>query len=67
MCIRDSIKAGYNQDVDYLRDVMTNGKSMVAAIEASERDKTGIKSLKVGYNKVFGYYIEVSRANYRCV
>ncbi|MCQ4769371.1 DNA mismatch repair protein MutS [Intestinimonas massiliensis] len=61
------IKAGYNQDVDYLRDVMTNGKSMVAAIEASERDKTGIKSLKVGYNKVFGYYIEVSRANYDLV
>uniref|UniRef100_UPI003FED9370 DNA mismatch repair protein MutS n=2 Tax=Eubacteriales TaxID=186802 RepID=UPI003FED9370 len=61
------IKAGYDQDVDYLRDVMTNGKSMVAAIEASERDKTGIKSLKVGYNKVFGYYIEVSRANYDLV
>ena len=61
------IKAGYDQDVDYLRDVMTNGKSMVAAIEASEREKTGIKSLKVGYNKVFGYYIEVSRANYDLV
>ena len=58
------IKAGYNSDVDYLRDIMTNGKSMVASIEQSEREKTGIKNLKVGYNKVFGYYIEVSKANY---
>ena len=61
------IKAGYHKDVDYLRDVMTNGKSMVAAIEQSEREKTGIKSLKVGYNKVFGYYIEVSKSNYDLV
>ncbi|WP_195969515.1 DNA mismatch repair protein MutS [Intestinimonas butyriciproducens] len=61
------IKAGYNSDVDYLRDIMTNGKSMVASIEQSEREKTGIKNLKVGYNKVFGYYIEVSKANYDLV
>ena len=61
------IRPGYDKDVDYLRDIMANGKSMVAAIEASEREKTGIKSLKVGYNKVFGYYIEVSKANYDLV
>ncbi|NCB62702.1 MAG: DNA mismatch repair protein MutS [Clostridia bacterium] len=61
------IKAGYHSDVDYLRDIMTNGKSMVAGIETQEREKTGIKNLKVGYNKVFGYYIEVSKANYDLV
>ena len=61
------IKPGYHKDVDYLRDVMANGKSMVAAIEQSEREKTGIKNLKVGYNKVFGYYIEVSKSNYNLV
>ncbi len=61
------IRAGYHPDVDYLRDIMTNGKSMVAAVEAREREKTGIKNLKVGFNKVFGYYIEVSKANYDLV
>ena len=61
------IRDGYHKDVDYLRDVMANGKSMVAAIEQREREKTGIKSLKVGYNKVFGYYIEVSKSNYDLV
>lgn len=61
------IRAGYHKDVDYLRDIMTNGKSLVAAIESGEREKTGIKNLKVGYNKVFGYYIEVSKANYDLV
>ena len=61
------IRAGYHQDVDYLRNIMVNGKSMVAAIEAQEREKTGIKNLKVGYNKVFGYYIEVSKSNYDLV
>mgnify|MGYP000108013259 FL=1 len=48
------IRAGYNADVDRLRDVMVNGKGMVAAIEGREKERTGIKSLKVGYNKVFG-------------
>ncbi|MEG1720508.1 MAG: DNA mismatch repair protein MutS, partial [Pseudoflavonifractor sp.] len=58
------IKAGYNPDVDYLRDIMQNGKGMVAAIEAREKEKTGIKGLKVGYNRVFGYYIEISKSYY---
>ena len=58
------IRGGYNSDVDYLRDIMQNGKGMVAAIEAREKERTGIKSLKVGYNKVFGYYIEVSKSYY---
>ena len=61
------IRAGYNTDVDYLRNIMTNGKGMVAEVEAREKEKTGIKSLKVGYNKVFGYYIEVSKSYYNQV
>lgn len=58
------IKAGYNHDVDYLRTVMTNGKEWVEKIAEEEREKTGIKSLKIGYNKVFGYYIEVTKSFY---
>lgn len=61
------IKGGYHTDVDRLRDIQQNGKGMVAAIEAREKERTGIKSLKVGFNKVFGYYIEVSKANYDLV
>ena len=56
------IRAGYHPEVDRLRDIMANGKGLVASIEAREKEKTGIKSLKVGYNKVFGYYIEVSNS-----
>ena len=58
------IRAGYSADVDSLRDIMQGGKGMVAEVEAREKEKTGIKSLKVGYNKVFGYYIEVSKSYY---
>lgn len=58
------IRSGYHEEVDRLRDILTNGKGLVAAIEAREKEKTGIKSLKVGYNKVFGYYIEVSKSYY---
>ena len=58
------IRAGWNADVDYLRDIQANGKGMVAQVEAREKERTGIKSLKVGYNKVFGYYIEVSKSYY---
>jgi len=58
------IRAGYHPEVDRLRDIMANGKGLVASIEAREKEKTGIKSLKVGYNKVFGYYIEVSKSYY---
>ena len=61
------IKTGYHPDVDRLKDILQNGKGMVAAIEAGERERTGIKNLKVGFNKVFGYYIEVSKSNYDLV
>ena len=58
------IRSGYNAEVDRLRGILQNGKGLVAAIEAREKERTGIKSLKVGYNKVFGYYIEVSKSYY---
>ncbi len=61
------IRPGWDQEADRLRHIQTDGKSMVASIEARERERTGIKNLKVGFNKVFGYYIEVSRANYALV
>ncbi|MDX9872328.1 MAG: DNA mismatch repair protein MutS [Clostridia bacterium] len=57
------IKAGFHEEVDRLRTAGQNGKKWIAALEASEKEKTGIKSLKVGFNKVFGYYFEVTRAN----
>ena len=56
------IREGYNSEVDTLRREMTDGKGIIAAIEAREKEKTGIKTLKVGYNRVFGYYIEVSKS-----
>ena len=57
------IKSGVNSDLDYLRDLMFNGESWLKNFEQKERDKTGIQTLKVGYNKVFGYYIEVTNSN----
>lgn len=57
------IKDGYHKEVDELRVAKTNGKQWIAALENSERLDTGIKSLKVSYNKVFGYYIEITKAN----
>lgn len=57
------IKSGYNNHVDELRDIKQNGKSLILEIEERERKKTGISQLKIGYNKVFGYYFEVSRLN----
>lgn len=57
------IKDGYNEQLDQYRDATRNGKTWIAQLEKQEREKTGIKSLKVGYNRVFGYYIEVTRAN----
>ncbi len=56
------IRAGYDPEVDRLRDIMSGGKNTVASIENRERERTGIKKLRVGYNKVFGYYIEIPRA-----
>ena len=56
------IRKGANADADKLRDIMDGGSGTIAAIEASEREKTGIRTLKVGFNRVFGYYIEVSKS-----
>ena len=56
------IKDGYNTDVDELRSIVTNAEDWVKKIEADEREKTGIKNLKIGNNRVFGYYIEVTRS-----
>lgn len=55
------IKEGFNKELDQLKDIRSNGKNFIAKFEAEEKEKTGIKTLKVGYNKVFGYYIEVSK------
>lgn len=57
------IRKGYDEAVDKLRSASTEGKDWIIDLEKSEREKTGIRSLKVGYNRVFGYYIEVTRAN----
>ncbi len=56
------IADGYNKDVDYLRSVMSDGKSWLDKLAEEEREATGIKTLKVSYNKVFGYYIEVTKS-----
>lgn len=56
------IKDGYNEDVDKLRRSKTEGKNWLAELEAKERERTGIKTLRVRYNKVFGYYIEVTNS-----
>ena len=56
------IRRGANEDADRLRDIMEGGSGTIAAIEASEKEKTGIRTLKVGFNRVFGYYIEVSKS-----
>lgn len=62
--IRDGgiIKDGYNDEVDRLRYIMNNGKEWIHEAENAERERTGIKGLKIGYNRVFGYYIEAPRA-----
>ena len=56
------IKAGYNNELDELRNTSNNAKQLIAALEAQEKESTGIKNLKVGFNKVFGFYIEVTRS-----
>ena len=58
-----TIRAGYHAELDELRDLSQNGKQYIAQIEARERQRTGIASLKVRFNNVFGYYIEITRAN----
>ncbi|GAA3024581.1 DNA mismatch repair protein MutS [Tetragenococcus solitarius] len=57
------IKDGFDEQLDKYREAMRNGKQWIAELEAKERKKTGIKNLKVGYNRVFGYYIEITKAN----
>lgn len=56
------IKAGYNDELDALKSIMTDGAGVIASIENEQRELTGIPKLKVGYNRVFGYYIEVSNS-----
>lgn len=62
-----AIKAGFNAELDRLRDIMENGDSILRKIETREAEKTGIKNLKIGYTRVFGYYIEVTRSYYNLV
>ena len=57
------IKIGYDEEIDKLKTATTDGKNWIVQLEAEEREKTGIKGLKVGFNKVFGYYIEVTKSN----
>ena len=57
------IKEGFNEELDNLRSLSSGGKDFILNLEQEEREKTGIKNLKVGYNKVFGYYIEISKGN----
>ncbi len=57
------IKMGYNTEIDELKTAMTQGKTWLVQLEAREKEETGIKGLKVGYNKVFGYYLEVTKSN----
>ena len=56
------IKSGVDEGLDYLRDLLTNGTTWIENFEQQEREKTGIKNLKVGFNRVFGYYIEVTNS-----
>ena len=56
------IRDGYNEEVDRLRHILKGGKGIMAEMEAKEKERTGIRTLKIGYNKVFGYYIEVSNS-----
>jgi DNA mismatch repair protein MutS len=57
------IKPGYNEKLDELKDIASNSRQWIATFQQKERERSGIKSLKVGYNKVFGYYIEITNAN----
>ncbi|MBN1776449.1 MAG: DNA mismatch repair protein MutS [Clostridiales bacterium] len=61
------IKPGYSEEIDRLKEAAEHGKDFIISLEASEREKTGIKNLKIGYNRVFGYYIEVSKSNLSAV
>ena len=56
------IKTGYNEELDELREITVNGKDWISNLQAKEREATGIKNLKIGFNKVFGYYLEVTKS-----
>lgn len=58
------IREGFNKELDELRHIMNNGRDIIDEIEQREKDATGIKNLKIGYNRVFGYYLEVTRSYY---
>ncbi len=64
LTVRDGgmIRDGFNEELDTLRDIVNNGKGYLSAVEQQEQEKTGIKKLKIGYNRVFGYYIEVTNS-----
>ncbi|HEX9897541.1 MAG TPA: DNA mismatch repair protein MutS [Dehalococcoidales bacterium] len=57
------IRAGFSEEFDHIRSVSSNARQYLAGLERTEQEKTGIKSLRIGYNRVFGYYIEVSKSN----
>ncbi len=61
------IKDGFNQEIDELRSIKLNGKDFISKFEESEKERTGIKGLKIGFNKVFGYYIEVPKGQVHLV
>ena len=63
----NSIRSGYSNKLDQLKDELTKNQKLMATLESDERDQTGIKTLKIGFNRVFGYYIEVSRSNLNSV
>jgi len=67
--VRDGglVRPGYSAEIDELRETVSGGKSRISRLEAEERERTGIRSLKVGYSQVFGYYIEVTRPNLAAV
>ena len=69
LTLRDGgiIANGYNADLDTLRSAATDGRSWIASLESDERERTGIKNLKAGYNSVFGYYLEVTKPNLHLV
>ncbi len=61
------IRSGYNEEIDRLHHIMSGGKGMLTDIEVREKERTGIKNLRVGYNRVFGYYIEVAKGQVHLV
>ena len=61
------IRQGFSKELDEIRSATHSAQQYIAKLESRERERTGIKSLKVGYNKVFGYYIEISNSNLKMV